>query len=307
MHRIYCLASTLLLAAPALVAQFQNVILGVGYTSPSGLFTVGPGQLVTLFVPDLNVPDAAASQTPLPASLSGVSVAVTPLNSSRTENYPKSLPILRVYTERACRSNNPPTCPNTQITVQIPTEKVCGVPVENSCELDHPPELVLSVRANGVAGPDLRVQNAGGGKLLSSCDAIFGKPGDCYPLITHADGTLVSGSSPARVGEIITVYAVGGPVTDENRAPSGYPLLQNVPIPSPAHLFFRYQIYNAGIASYLAVEQPVGTTYYGQVGGYIGLYQINLAVPPMPAGTYQCSGSDKNASVGDTLYFCVKP
>ena len=47
-----------------------------------------------------------------------------------------------------------------------------------------------------------------------------------------------------------------------------------------------YQIYNAGIASYLAVEQPIGTTYYGQVGGYVGLYQYNLVVPHMPTGTY---------------------
>ncbi len=242
------------------------------------------------------------------------------VQASQTENYPKALPILRVYTETSCRFPNPPACPNTQITVQIPTERVCGVPVENRCLTPNPPELILNLRANGTTGPDLHlavIANEGGIlHLLNSCDSIFGKPQDCHPLITHADGTLVNVGNPATVGEAIVVYGVGGDVYDQNRFKTGSPAPQSVSLPlADASLLFSYQIevgFGYGIIAYLPVRQPVGTTYYGQVGGYVGLYQVNLVVPPAPAGVRPCQGpSGVNASVhapadSGALYFCVK-
>jgi hypothetical protein len=100
-------------------AQLQNPAISIGYTPPPAFASVAAGQLVTLFLPPLNVPDAVATGTPLPSSLSGVSVAVHPSGVVQANNYPTSLPMLRVYTEGSCQLPNPPSCPDTQITVQM--------------------------------------------------------------------------------------------------------------------------------------------------------------------------------------------
>jgi uncharacterized protein (TIGR03437 family) len=300
-------------------AQVPNSILSVGYTPPVDYVQVTPGQLLTLFVRQLNVPDAATSLVPLPTTLSGLSVAVKPSGIVNVDNYPAFLPILRVYTETSCRYVNPPTCPNTQITVQIPTEQAL-VQAINRVYHDFPPELILSVRVNGITGEDLHLAlyQAGNSSLhlLRACDTIFGKPGLCSPLVTHGDGTAVDGSNPAKVGETIVVYAVGGPVYDDTYIPTGYPARQNTGLdPASGRLVFSYGFdLSSGYRSYLAVEQPIGTTYFGQVAGYVGLYQINLVVPDLPAGAHRClGGSDTNARLQshniDPTYLaiCVQP
>ena len=55
---------TVTLAASALTAKAQNQILGAGYSAP--WVQVAPGQILTLFTPALNVPDAIASGSPVP-------------------------------------------------------------------------------------------------------------------------------------------------------------------------------------------------------------------------------------------------
>src|SRR5262249_14987915 len=111
-------------------------------------------------------------------------------------------------------------CTRTHITVFIPTAKVC---VKNACCPrrdctnpssfgDFPPLLLLNVRANGVTGPDLPlIVRPVYPRLLNSCDLILGpwKGQDCQVLANHVDGTRVSNSDPAKVGETITLYAVG--------------------------------------------------------------------------------------------------
>ena|SRR5579872_4119839 len=78
-----------------------------------------------------------------------------------------------------------------------------------------PDEAILNVKANGVSGPDFTVQVSGEAPhLLNSCDTIFGggpilSGSGCNPVITHADGTVVSYASPAKVGERVVVYALG--------------------------------------------------------------------------------------------------
>jgi hypothetical protein len=218
-------------------AQTQNQIAGFGFTpsfySPI-LPSVSPGEVLTLFTSPLGVPDAVATQTPWPNSLSGVSVPVQVVGTNDTTGYPGSLPILRVLTETRptlpstggpCSAVVGPTplpCSFSQITVQIPVELVCVLAVEDlnlheDCSTAPPaipPMLVLNIEANGVTGPDLPVQLAGGGHFLNSCDAIFGlqSSSTCHSLVTHADGSLVTGQSPANVGETIVIYGVGGPV-----------------------------------------------------------------------------------------------
>jgi hypothetical protein len=216
-------------ASSGVLAYGQNQVVSVGFGGYANLPTVALGGILTLVTTALGVPDAVATQIPLPTSLSGVSVLARVMGAKDTTGYPASLPILRVYTSNALQMPDGVYCPtvpnsvycsNSQITVEIPTEAVCapgsGSGPPETCTVsfyhDLPPLLVLNVSVNGVTGPDLPLQvQLSAPHLLNSCDSIFGPQlsSTCHPLVTHADGTLVSSSSPARVGETITLYAVG--------------------------------------------------------------------------------------------------
>jgi len=315
-------AGSLTLAGIALVhaASAQNQILGAGYTTPPAL-SASVGQLVTLFVPALNVPDATASQVPLPTSLSGVSVAVRVPGVLDSTGYPTALPILRVRTV-PCEQGAPypyytAPCGNlslTQITAQIPAEKVCvGYPGEKCNGLpDTPSVLVLNVRANGVTGPDVPLGVGLWVRFLSSCDTIFGSSGPCYPLVTHPDGSMVNNNNPARVGETTTIYATG-----LSPSATGYPEPMSFQLPDSLGRFtFGYRVdLPTADGSTLGgfVTQSAQAAYVGAVGGYIGLQQYNFKIPPMPAQAHQCVGtSDVNASLtppdtSPALYICVRP
>jgi hypothetical protein len=179
------------------------------------------------------------------------------------------------------------------------------------------------VVANGVTGPDFPVLVVGlWPRLLNSCDSIFGPQASstCHPLITHADGSLVSvtDSSPARVGETITLYAVGlgGALAPTGSAPSTPQQLSatlgevdfeyNYPVPSPTMVGI--------LAATSAVSQTVVLPQWaGLIPGYVGLYQVNVTVPPAPAQSYLACGSIGNALVSllqlssGTLAICVQP
>jgi hypothetical protein len=131
--RLAVLAATA--ATSTMLAQTQNLVVSAGFTEVYyTLPAVAPGEILTLFTTALNVPDAVATQIPLPTSLSGVSVLAHVIGAADTTGYPTSLPILRVYTGNAsempggapCPTNpNSVFCSETQITVEIPTEGVC--------------------------------------------------------------------------------------------------------------------------------------------------------------------------------------
>jgi uncharacterized protein (TIGR03437 family) len=339
-------------------AQGQNQIVGLGFPiselqTDLNLPIVAPGGVLNLYTPPLGVPDAVANQTPLPNSLSGVSVLVRVLGAQDATGYPASLPILRVQTVKVdqlpggayCSVIPGPTpvlCSFSQITVEIPTERVCapspvgGLPYPTSCPVtwsDWPPMLVLNVKANGVTGPDMAVQVRDvWSHLLSSCDPILGLPrtgstadvrsGICNQLVTHADGTLVSDDNPARVGETISFYGVGfGVAFSERNVGTGR--APSVPIQRPGGgtLTFRYQAAGPppfgafGPRTSTFTETVVREDWVGMVPDFVGLYQVNVTVPPLPDKVYPCGRTYDNGHPGnaqivgfiDTLYICVQP
>jgi uncharacterized protein (TIGR03437 family) len=86
--------------------------------------------------------------------------------------------------------------------------------------------------------------------------------------ITHADGTLVSAASPAAVNETVVVYATGlGPVSGAmvTGSPASSTSLQPTS-PSPA------------TANIGGINAPVA--FSGFTPGFIGLYQVNVQIPP---------------------------
>jgi uncharacterized protein (TIGR03437 family) len=148
-------------------------------------------------------------------------------------------------------------------------------------------------------------------RLLSSCDSIFGPRGDCHPLITHADGSLVTRDKPAVPGETITVYALGRLPSDFVQ--TGYPTPDSIPaFHEPLAFSYRIDAGDATDPGYLRVAF-VTPVYSGVVAGYVGLLQHNFTVPPMPPRATPCTQSRDNAAIanlnldGATLYFCVAP
>jgi uncharacterized protein (TIGR03437 family) len=343
-------------------AQGQNQIVGVGfptleYQSELNLPMVAPGGVLTLYTPPLGVADSVAKEIPLPNSLSGVSVAVRVLGATDSTGYPTSLPILRVESVNLaqlpagadCANVTGPTpvlCSYSRISVQIPTERVCapsplfGLPYPRPCPAppffeEFPPMLVLNVKANGVTGPDMPVQVfEGWAHLLNACEPFLDPPairvtgdlGICrYPLVTHADGTLITDDSPARVGETITFYGVGfGVAFSERNVGTGR--APSVPIPRGpgGRVTFRYLasgpppsgVQAGALGTSTFMQTVVPTDWIGMIPDFVGLYQVNVTVPPLPDKVYPCgrtyTGHPGNAQILDfdtdtPLYICVQP
>lgn len=136
-------------------------------------------------------------------------------------------------------------------------------------EITAPTGIVQLVR-DGVAGPAVTVQ------LANTAPGFFQWNGN-FAVAEHADGSLISDTSPAVAGEIVVLYAAG--------------LGRTVPdVPSGHIVSAATSILYASQMQVLlnAVPCPASSVYYaGLTPGYAGLYQINLklpdALPPNPA------------------------
>jgi uncharacterized protein (TIGR03437 family) len=276
-------------------AQAANSIASAGY-SFSGATPVAPGQVISLFVPSLNVPNARATKTPWPTSLSGVSVVVpNPPNPA----YPTALPILSV-SSYLCEGPATQFCP-AEIAVQVPYEPTCIPNQLDDCMFGPFGSLVLvAVQVNGVAGPGfLLAPSAGQPHFLNSCDSIFGSGGICLQQITHADGSLVGGFAlpgvtPAHPGESVTIYAVGlGPTphSKTGQAVAAPDALPDDVYLTPAILtdLGATQPFKGGAS--MEFGAPIKADWAGLVPGFVGLYQINVTLPAtLPAGAAGCNG-----------------
>jgi hypothetical protein len=124
-----------------------------------------------------------------------------------------------------------------------------------------------------------------------------------YPIVRHQDGTLVNGSSPAKPGEILSLWAVGLGVTTLKDLPkTGEPA-------EPGYEFRRGYI---GIDYQWGSRLPPrkvtrlkdgsfpseGLLWAGLLPGQVGIYQINFRVPEtIPEDLPPCSGLDWNLTV----------
>jgi uncharacterized protein (TIGR03437 family) len=176
--------------------------------------------------------------------------------------------------------------------VQVPTERVCIVPggIPGTCDDSHPPLVVLNIEAKGQTGPDFPVRvTTSRARLLNSCDSIFGPPPPpafpfqgCVTLATHADGSLIDNAHPAGLGEVITLYAVGFPWD----APSGDAIAEARPLKSAigpvASFNFRMVMKDPefGVQETVQKETLWRVEYIGAVAGHVGLFQVNLQIPP---------------------------
>ena len=124
--------------------------------------------------------------------------------------------------------------------------------------------------------------------ILTACDVAVGAPGPgqpnltglpCVPLVTHAAGSLVSASSPAKMGETLTAWAFGLGAT--NPPATTGKIATEAPVTGKIYLNFNYSV-NALATKPVPVEPdqvPGVPLFAGLAPGYVGLYQVNFTVP----------------------------
>jgi uncharacterized protein (TIGR03437 family) len=132
------------------------------------------------------------------------------------------------------------------------------------------PSATVYVARQGVAGPPATI------RLATTAPGFFQWNGN-FALATHADGTLISSSAPAKPSEIIILYAAGLGRTAPD-VPSGHVVSTATSILYLSQL----QVLLNGAPC------PSSSIYYaGLAPGFAGLYQINLrlpdVLPPNPA------------------------
>jgi uncharacterized protein (TIGR03437 family) len=257
-------------------------LVGSGYTAPAPV-SVAQGQIATFFVAGL-------------PSLTGITATLQ-------QNGSIPVPVQLVSAVSLCPDATATPVAGcgslTAVTVQIPYELGTPCPL---CERPISAALAtLLISQNGQAIGAIELNPVGDEvHVLTACDIALGRSANppppslnglpCTPLVTHPDGTLVSASSPANVGEALTVWAFGlGQTTPP--AATGQPA-KMAPAAETFNLDFNYQV-NALASKPFTGEPdriPLHPLFAGLAPGYVGLYQVNFVVPPQPPnGTPRCA------------------
>jgi hypothetical protein len=273
-------------------------LVGSGYTLPAPV-VAAPGQLVTLIVQITDrtgvEPTNAPAGVDLPTALSGFSVTYQQGN-------PESVPILQVlpfYTLSApwdYQQGSPACFPGCSalvaLTVQIPFDAQSCI----QCPLANGGLIAdgeLSVSQNGAPGPLIWVAPyTDQVHIVTACDSFMGGSGSlpgitglpCASTVTHADGSAVSATSPAKAGEELVAYAVGLGQTTPALV-TGKLVTAAAPTQTTFGLDFNYRANALPTKPAPSAPAPL---YAGATPGYVGLYQVNFLVPPVPAGTPPC-------------------
>ena len=288
--------AALLAAAPVYPDTATPLVAKAGYGVLNPL-PVAPGQILTFFVAgigDTITKPILAEGERLPTTLAGISVRLY-------QPQPVLFPILELRPMSTC-----PVYPFLQrpcgkmlaVTVQVPFEIVENLPF--SARPDFPAQLtVLEGSTQSGAVDLLPMENQI--HLLRACDLertaqinrVCGTP-----IVSHADGKLLSETNPAQPGETLVMYALGlgrtdPPVPTGVRSPS---TLSRVADISVDYIFGL----NLTPSSNPEERLPVHVDFVGLVPGSVGLYQVNFTVPPASQNVRACS---LLGSVGSGGYF----
>jgi hypothetical protein len=253
-----------------------QTIVSAGYPNPAPAY-LAPGEVITFYVAGLT-------------STQGITQGIT---AALQENVPVPAPVLSV--------SQVSSCPNVYENAQSGCGTMSAVTVQIPFELnpDCGPQF-------GFIAVEDRVH------ILTICDTILGVPPlqipedttglPCEPYVTHANGVLVTDSSPAAPGEELIAWAVGLGRTSPAAA-TGQPA-NAAATAETFYLDFNYRV-NALPTKpstgdpYAMPPQPV---YAGSVPGYVGLYQVNFVVPPAPStGIAQCPPARVAGQVGSNF------
>jgi uncharacterized protein (TIGR03437 family) len=296
----------LLLAAAGLVAQptaFVSAGSSYGFVAP---LKVAPGQITTVLYQFINVPPypfqrnsagqfepIRASQVPWPTSLAGFSVGFR-------QGVPSYAgPVFQVAPAPSSADSTLPGNILAAVTFQVPFEIQPG----------GPPVTYGAYQGNQEGG-DMDVILLGDQiHIATTCDNLIssddnytnpinhtglpwgpslGVSSPCLGLVTHADGSLVTQAKPAQPGEEVVLYAVGLGQTNPPQQ-TGQPAASAAPTVTPIALDFNYRPNSLATKPAPAAPQAL---FAGATPGFVGLYQVNFVVPPVPTGTPACQAYD---------------
>ena len=281
------------LSMAAALGQNGGAVVGAGYNLIAPV-SVAPGQVITIFVTGVgNVNQKIlAGNPPLPVTLGGISASLV----QGTVKVPS--PILAVFPFSACLPGPAglPCGTITGVTVQIPFELYVNIPGSLR------PTVLTYLQVSDDSGNASAVMLDGELDeihVLRSEDTVLAadlaqRAGSGSAVVTHADGSIVDASNPAKGGEVLVMYAVGLGAVDP-RVKTG------AASPSPAadaagtfSLNFDYRP-NAPPSAFFPridvapyVLPPPPPLFAGLTPGFAGLYQVNFAVPSPPAGLMPC-------------------
>jgi uncharacterized protein (TIGR03437 family) len=139
-----------------------------------------------------------------------------------------------------------------QVNAQVPYETKVGT-------------AKLVVTSNGVPSPAVNVE------ITATGPGVFTQDNKHLLALNLADGTLNASQTPARPGQYVTAYLTGQglvdpPVTTGDVAPAS-------PLSMPVA---RVQIKIGGVAADIQ--------FAGMAPGFVGLMQMNVLIPDIPAG-----------------------
>ena len=297
--RLVALRSSIIFLLAMSLAQAQQI--GTVLQSPFsgsragghsvyGGFVVAPGQILQVLVTGgiSSTLDLSAS-IPYPTKLGGVSAKVQQANGTTLD-----VPVLQITSYSSCGgilTVFPQTCqPAAAVTLQMPYGMLADTPLG---ELHQSSALVLFKDDSAVASA-LITPLTDSVRILTDCGLGGPQPASkCTPLVTHADGTPGYPRAFAA-GETVVIYATGlGKVNAsvaEGAAPASAATTAN-----PVWIDFNFRANAQAVAPMLQLgitaEDGYATPLYaGVTPGYPGLYQVNVQLPPVPAGTLECGG-----------------
>jgi len=304
--QVLCGVMGICICSITIFGQTANTVVGAGYTLPTPI-TVAPGQVITLFVQGVGnnlTRPVRADRLPLPTTLTGISVSMQQLYGPPGDI---PLPLFSVERFETCVPPSTECGKFTAVTVEIPVELAPNIPLTG-----RPPNIAqLVVSENGVRGGAASLNPMTDSiNVLRSCGTLGAFSPDCNAsIVTHADGSLVTASNPAKSGEVLVMYALGLGLTNPivksgeptpvpapiTSALIGFDLRPNAPPMRP-----RPRVPMGG-----PIPQP-GLLFVGLVPGLVGLYQINFLVPNVPSQTPRCEGevrSNLTVSIGKDRSF----
>ena len=296
--------------AQALAPAPNPALIGSSYTLTQS-FAVAPGQLVTMIV-DLGVIGAIPSSgiyetvrapagADLPSSLAGVSGGYADVTTNPPS--PQAYLEVRPYWGFSAPYNRDSRSQLAAITIQIPFEAKC----KGCGPLDEVGAGSVRFDLGGKHGSSVDVSTFPDQvHVLTTCDAFMMPPATvptnpfslppgtyatvsvtglpCPSVVAHGDGSLVSAQSPALPGEVVIAYAVG---LGQTNPPLQTGKIVTAPAPTQATFGLDFNYHPNALASKPLPSAPP-PLYSGATPGFVGLYQVNFAVPSPPPGMPPC-------------------
>jgi uncharacterized protein (TIGR03437 family) len=264
--------------APAPLAAQTAFVTGSGYVAPPAIF-VAPGQIATFFVGGLPQSAAALKSTVAVLSVGGVTETAAVLSAK-----PVNPSMLAITAQLPFDLTPEATAP---VTIQFaqtdsPQSDLCA---QNACTAP------VSLSVAGVLP-----------HIITTCDVFYSTASSaCQLAITHQNGSLVTYAAPAKAGEILTIWALGLGVPA-----GGIPAAASGPIAmNDITLQTSFAVIPSDVPATYDLSSPTPYLWAGLPSPSTGLYQINFAVPALPANLQSCTASTEWFTGSGNLFVSV--